>query len=432
MNQRFEALGMEMKHTMLENGLHIYYIPKPGFSKTFAMLATNFGAVDRTFTMDGVTYHTPAGVAHFLEHKMFEDADGNALQKFGQTGASPNAFTSYAMTAYYFSCTDAWEQNLDILFRFVFTPYFTEENVQKEKGIIAQEINMMEDTPSWKTYVGVFEGMYHTHPVNTSIAGSVQSIAEITPEILFLCHKAFYSPANMSLIVSGNADFDRIVQMAESLSPKTAAKVAARQYGVRQENVAAAEVTHYMSVSRPSFMLGIKDLPLAPEESHLRRQLVGDLAARILCGNTAPLFVSLYQERLVTRGFESSYALLPDAAAALLGGESNDPYAVRDRVAEQVQRYAAQGIEDGLFDRMKKACYGLNVRVLDQPDELCRAQAESSFAGECCLDFAKLYDTITKQEVQQMFVRWAQPDRMTLSVVLPAEAKERKAEAWKM
>ena len=130
--------------------------------------------------------------------------------------------------------------------------------MQKEKGIIAQEINMMEDTPSWKTYVGVFEGMYHTRPVNTSIAGSVQSIAEITPEILFLCHKAFYSPANMSLIVSGNADFDRIVQMAESLSPKTAAKVAARQYGARQENVAAAEVTHYMSVSRPSFMLGIE------------------------------------------------------------------------------------------------------------------------------------------------------------------------------
>ena len=191
MRQRFEALDMEMEHTVLENGLHIYYIPKQGFSKTFAMLATNFGAVDRTFTMDGVTYDTPAGVAHFLEHKMFEDADGNALQKFGQTGASPNAFTSYAMTAYYFSCTDAFEKNLDILFRFVFTPYFTEENVQKEKGIIAQEINMMEDTPSWKTYVGVFEGMYHVHPVNTSIAGSVQSIAEITPEILFLCHKAF-------------------------------------------------------------------------------------------------------------------------------------------------------------------------------------------------------------------------------------------------
>lgn len=423
MKQQFEAFDMEMQSTVLENGLQVYYIPKPGFSKTFAMLATNFGGVDRTFTMDGVKYDTPAGVAHFLEHKMFEDADGNALQKFGQTGASPNAFTSYAMTAYYFSCTDSFEKNLDILLRFVFTPYFTEENVEKEKGIIAQEINMMEDTPSWKTYVGVFEGMYHEHPVNTSIAGSVQSISEITPEILFRCHKAFYSPANMSLVVSGTADFDRIVQMAKELSPKEAAKVAARHYGTRQQTVAAAEVTRHMAVSRPSFMLGIKDLPLAEGESRLRRQLVGDLAARILCGNTAPLFVSLYQDRLVTRGFESSYTLLPEVAAALLGGESKDPYAVRDRVTEQVRLYAENGVEDALFERMKKACYGLNVRVLDQPDELCRAQVESSFAKECCLDFAAVYDTITKQDVQQMFVRWAQPDRMTLSVVLPPETK---------
>lgn len=423
MKRQFEAFDMEMQHTVLENGLQVFYIPKPGFSKTFAMLGANFGAVDRTFTMDGVQYDTPAGVAHFLEHKMFEDADGNALQKFGQTGASPNAFTSYAMTAYYFSCTDAFEKNLEILLKFVFTPYFTDENVEKEKGIIAQEINMMEDTPSWKTYVGVFEGMYQEHPVNTSIAGSVQSISEITPEILFRCHKAFYSPANMSLVVSGTADFDRIVEMAKALSPKEAAKVAARYYGVRRDTVAAAEVTRHMAVSRPSFMLGIKDMPLAEGESRLRRQLVGDLAARILCGNTAPLFVSLYQDRLVTRGFESSYTILPQVAAALLGGESQDPYAVRDRVAQQVQLYAENGIEDAFFDQMKKACYGLNVRMLDQPDELCQAQVESSFANECCLDFAALYDTITKQDVQQMFVRWAQPDRMTLSVVLPPETK---------
>ena len=423
MKQQFETLDMEMQHTVLENGLQVCYIPKPGFSKTFAMLATNFGAIDRTFTMDGVQYNTPAGVAHFLEHKMFEDVDGNALQKFGQTGASPNAFTSYAMTAYYFSCTNAFEQNLEILLKFVFTPYFTEENVEKEKGIIAQEINMMEDTPSWKTYVGVFEGMYHEHPVNTSIAGSVQSISEITPEILSHCHKAFYSPANMTLVVSGTADFDRIVQMAKDLSPKEAAKVAARHYGARKPIVAAAEVTRRMVVSRPSFMLGIKDTPLAQDESHLRRQLIGDLAARILCGNTAPLFVSLYKERLVTRGFESSYTLMPEIAAALLGGESQDPYAVRDRVAEQVRQYAEQGIEDALFDRMKKACYGMRVRMLDAPDSLCQEQAESSFANECCLNFAAIYDAITKQDVQQMFVRWAQPDRMTLSVVLPPEAK---------
>lgn len=423
MKQRFERFDMEMQSVALENGLKVCYIPKQGFSKTFAMLATNFGAIDRAFTMEGVRYDTPAGVAHFLEHKMFEDADGNALQKFGKTGASPNAFTSYSMTAYHFSCTDGFEQNLEILLKFVFTPYFTEENVAKEKGIIAQEINMMEDTPSWKTYVGVYEGMYQEHPVNTSIAGSVASISEITPEILTTCHKAFYSPANMSLVVCGTADFDRIVEMAREFSPKEAAKVAARHYGTDQETVAAAEVVRHMAVSRPNFMLGIKDTPLAEGESQLRRQLVGELAARILCGNTAPLFVSLYKDRLITRSFDSSYTIMPQAAAVLFGGDSQDPYAVRDRIAAEIQRYAQDGVEEELFARMKKACYGLDVRMLDQPESLCHTQAESSFAGECCLDFAELHETITVHDVQKMFVRWAQPDHMTLSVVLPPETK---------
>lgn len=423
MKQQFERFGMEMESAVLENGLKVYYIPKTGFSKTFAMLATDFGAIDRAFTMNGVRYDTPAGVAHFLEHKMFEDADGNALQKFGRTGASPNAFTSYSMTAYHFSCTDRFEENLEILLKFVFTPYFTEENVEKEKGIIAQEINMMEDTPSWKAYVGVYQGMYGVHPVHTSIAGSVDSIMEITPEILTNCHKAFYSPANMSLVVCGTADFAQIVQMAEQLSPKKAAKIAARHYGTEQETVAAAEVVHRMAVSRPSFMLGIKDTPLAEGESHLRRQLVGDLAARILCGTTTPLFVSLYKERLLTRNFDSSYSIMPEVAAVLFDGDSPDPYAVRDRLAAEIRRYVAEGIDTELFARIKKACYGLSVRMLDQPESLCQSQAESSFAGECCLDFAALYDTISVQDIQEMFARWAQPDRMTLSVVLPPETR---------
>ncbi|MBS5280734.1 MAG: insulinase family protein, partial [Butyricicoccus pullicaecorum] len=149
-----------MQQTVLDNGLKIYYIPKPGFSKTFAMLATNFGSVDASFTLDGVRYDTPAGVAHFLEHKMFEDEDGNALQKFGKTGASPNAFTSHSMTAYHFSCTDGFAENLEILLKFVFTPYFTEQNVEKEKGIIGQEIGMIEDTPDWAAFVGMYAGLY--------------------------------------------------------------------------------------------------------------------------------------------------------------------------------------------------------------------------------------------------------------------------------
>ena len=177
MIKNYSALGERMEMRTLDNGLRVCYLPKEGFSKTFAILATDFGSVDASFTFEGKRYDTPAGVAHFLEHKMFEDKDGNALQKFARTGASPNAFTSHTMTAYHFSCTDRFAENLEILLKFVFTPYFTEENVAKERGIIGQEIGMMDDTPGWQAMVGLYEGLYREHPVRVSIAGSVESIA---------------------------------------------------------------------------------------------------------------------------------------------------------------------------------------------------------------------------------------------------------------
>lgn len=179
-----------------------------------------------------------------------------------------------------------------------------------------------------------------------------------------------------------------------------------------------------MAVSQPTFLLGFKDAPLAAGESRQRRQLIGDLAARILCGTTSPLFGELYEERLVNRRFENSYTILPEAAAAAFGGESRDPEAVRDRLIAAVRAYAASGVPEELFSRMKKACYGLNVRALDQLDELCRMQAELGFADECCLDFADVYDTITAEDVREMFARWAQPDRTSLSVIRPIQTEE--------
>ena len=221
MTKNYSALHESMQTRTLANGLRICYLPKEGFSKTFAILATDFGSVDASFTFEGKRYDTPAGVAHFLEHKMFEDEDGNALQKFARTGASPNAFTSHTMTAYHFSCTDRFEENLKILLKFVFTPYFTDENVEKERGIINQEIRMVEDTPNWEVFVGAYEGLYRNHPVRVSIPGSEESISHITPELLYTCHRAFYSPKNMALVVCGTADFEQVCRMAEEISRRT-------------------------------------------------------------------------------------------------------------------------------------------------------------------------------------------------------------------
>ena len=415
----YSALGERMQTCTLENGLRICYLPKEGFSKTFAILATNFGSVDASFTFEGQRYDTPAGVAHFLEHKMFEDKDGNALQKFARTGASPNAFTSHTMTAYHFSCTDRFAENLEILLKFVFTPYFTEENVAKERGIIGQEIGMMDDTPGWQAMVGLYEGLYREHPVRVSIAGSVESIARITPDLLYTCHRAFYSPKNMALVVCGTADFNEICRMAAAFSPQDAPEIGERHYGARREAVNELLVERHMQVSQPQFLIGFKDEPVQPGESRLRRSLLGQLAARILCGDTAPLYAALYEKRLIGRDFDVDYALIPQGACAMLGGESRDPAAVRDAVEREVARLAREGVEPQLFGRMKKALYGLHLRVLDVPEAYARQEATALFAGEHYPDFAALFDTIGPADVQAMFARWARRDRSAMSVVLP-------------
>lgn len=419
MSKVWTALRERMEERTLENGLRVCYLPKEGFSKTFAILATNFGSVDASFTIDGERHDTPAGVAHFLEHKMFEDEDGNALQKFARTGASPNAFTSHTMTAYHFSCTDRFEENLEILLKFVFTPYFTEENVAKERGIIGQEIGMMDDTPSWRLFCGLLEGLYRNHPVRVPIAGSVESIAQITPEVLYTCHRAFYSPKNMALIVCGTADFDEICRMAAQFSPAEAPEIGQRHYGGRREAVNELTVERRMAVSRPQFLLGFKDTPLAAGESRLRRALLGELAVRILCGDTAPLYAELYGKRLIGRDFDTDYMLFPEGAAAILGGESRDPEAARAAIEAETARLAREGVEQALFDRMKKALYGLWLRVLDVPEAYARQQAAAMFAGEDYADFAAMCDTISPQDVQAVYARWAQRDRSSMSVIRP-------------
>ena len=419
MSKLWTALRERMEERTLENGLRVCYLPKEGFSKTFAILATNFGSVDASFTIDGERHDTPAGVAHFLEHKMFEDEDGNALQKFARTGASPNAFTSHTMTAYHFSCTDRFEENLEILLKFVFTPYFTEENVAKERGIIGQEIGMMDDTPGWQVLCGLLGGLYRNHPVRVPIAGSVDSIAQITPEVLYTCHRAFYSPKNMALIVCGTADFDEICRMAAQFSPAEAPEIGERHYGDRREAVNELTVERRMAVSRPQFLLGFKDTPLAAGESRLRRALLGELAVRILCGDTAPLYAELYGKRLIGRDFDTDYMLFPEGAAAILGGESRDPEAARAAIEAETARLAREGVEQALFDRMKKALYGLWLRVLDVPEAYARQQAAAIFAGEDYADFAALCDTISPQDVQAVYARWAQRDRSSMSVIRP-------------
>lgn len=421
---QYDRIGETIYSHTLSCGLRVFYIPKPGFSRTFAMLATNFGSADASFTRADRTTVQPAhGIAHFLEHKMFECADGNALQKFAAGGASPNAFTSHNMTAYHFSCTDHFNDHLALLLDFVFTPYFTDENVAKEKGIIGQEIRMMEDDPFWQAFTGMYEGLYHNHPVRISIAGSEDSIAPITPADLMECFRAFYTPHNMVLAVCGSADFDTILSIAEQHTPHTVSPVLSRDYGKRIDTVCRPETIRHMAVSQPVFRIGIKDQPLFSGESWLRRQLIGEICCRILAGETSALHTTLYREGLISRKISSGYSLHPEAACASFACEGADPRAVRDRLWEALTQCSAHGVDAALFKRIKRASYGITLRVLDQPGDVCRTQCESAFHGEDFAAFADTFDTISAADIEQRLRYWAADDRMTLSMILPPETK---------
>ncbi len=412
----YPQLDEQIQATILPNGLRIYCVPRAGSEKTFAMLAADFGSIDCHFELDGQTYDVTPGIAHFLEHKLFEEEDGNALQKFSARGAQPNAFTSHTMTAYHFTCTDRFYEDLEILLRFVTTPYFTDENVAKEKGIIGQEIDMLEDTPGWAAYVGVLQALYAVHPVRISVAGSKQTIAPIDPAILHLCHRGFYSPKNLALVVCGQYDFDRVVELAQRITPADAAEIAARSYGEEPETVAQPYWERKMAVSRPIFMLGCKDD--VPDDMY-RQQLVGELAAQCVCGKSTVLYDTLYQRGLVDRTFDPDYFTFAGGACALFSGETSDPDAVREALEREMQRIADEGIDEAVFRRTKKALYGKYIRRSSDASGVCRMQVEAVFSGAMAFDFAEVFQSITQAEIVQRVQAWVKPNRTAMAVIVP-------------
>ena len=418
----FDRVGEQMYREKLENGLTVCVFPKPEFQKGYAFFATNYGGMDVRFCLDGVWTDSPAGVAHYLEHKMFDTKEGNALQDLAANGASPNAFTSSAITGYYFESTEKFEENLRILLSFVSQPWFTQESVDKERGIIGQEIGMIQDNPDWKVFTNLMAALYQRHPIRLSVAGSVESIAEITPETLYACHKAFYDPANMVLCVAGPVEAEKICAIAREILPKEAGPIAGRDYGPQEpEQVAQSLVEETMEVSIPIFQLGYKgDAPERGEEG-ARQELLGELACEALLGNSTPLYARLYREGLINRNFAYGYEAVPGAAFLAAGGESKDPEAVRQAVQQEAERIVREGVDPDLWRRIKKGSYGGKVRSLNSFETLCVGQAQNFFAGADLLDFPRLFDTIEKADVEHLIARWVTPERTALSVVRPGE-----------
>ena len=419
----YERIGEEVFHTTLPNGLPVYIVPKKGFLRKYALFATCYGGMDMRFEKDGQWLDTPAGIAHYLEHKMFDTEEGNALQELAKNGAEPNAFTSNAITCYYFDATEKFYESLEILLSFVSIPYFTDESVQKEQGIIGQEIGMIEDNPEWQVYKQLMQALYHTSPARTPVAGSVESISHITAQTLYECHKAFYTPANMCLVVVGDVKPERIIAAANQILPAKSGPLIRRDYGAEEELTAAEHfVSAAMEVSMPTFLVGFKCPPQHGGETQHRFTAIGELACDVLMGESSPLYARLYAEGLINGSFGAAFDLLPGASYVYAGGDSKDPQAVAEAILAEAQRLVSQGVDGDYYRRVVNANFGAALKALNSFESIAVSMAEGCFQGYDPYRFPEVYDSITVEDVLDFLRQNMTRDHMALSVINPKEA----------
>lgn len=420
-SKAYPHVGETLYTETLPNGLRLCVLPKPGFRTSYAVFATNYGGAHRRFTLDGQVQDTPAGVAHYLEHKMFDLPGGdNALTILSANGAEPNAFTSSGITCYYFSCTRSFEENLRMLLHFVSTPYFTPETVQKEQGIIAQEIRMGEDNPGTALYYALLGQLYDHHPIRDRVAGTVESIAEITDQVLYRCHKAFYAPSNMVLCVEGDVDPGKIAAIAREVLPGERAPVPAADFG---EPESLLPVNAYnrlsMAVSAPQFLIGAKLQPAPAGPEALRQRLVSTLALRMLAGLSSPFYTRLYAQGLLNRDFDYEADFSAGTGTVILGGESADPDKVLAELKEELARIRQEGLDPEGFRRAKRASFGARLRGLEDFESVCVSLADGLFDGYCSLDAISLLEQIQKEECEAFLQEALAPERLAISILQP-------------
>ena len=416
----YERIGEAVCRERLSNGLEVCVVPKPGYAKKYAFFSTRYGGMDTRFCLDGQWLNTPAGIAHYLEHKMFDTREGNALQELAKNGAEPNAFTANAMTAYYFDSTEHFEENLRILLSFVSIPYFTDESVAKEQGIIGQEIRMIEDNPDWQIYTRMLRAMYHRHAARTSIAGTVESIAEITADTLYDCHKAFYTPANMILTVVGDVDPVHVIDLANRVLPKLSGPIIERDYGTEPETVAEKETVLEMEVSAPQFLIGVKIAPAQRGSENLRQRLVAQLALRLLAGGSSPFYSRLYAEGLLCRDFDYEVDFAAGTGTVIFGGESQQPERVLEELKAEAARISAEGFEPERFERAKRASFGARLRGFEDFDNVCVSLAGAAFDGYDAFAAPAVLSEVTADECAAFIRENLAPERLAISIITPA------------
>jgi len=411
--------------TRLSSGLTLIVNPKKGFSKTMGIMGVRFGSADnRLFAGNGADEErVPDGTAHFLEHKLFEDADGDVSDRFAANGAHCNASTGFTTTSYMFACTDKVLENLSLLLSFVQNPFFTEELVKKEQGIIGQEIKMYEDDPGWIVFFNLMESLYREHPVRNNIAGTVESIAGITPASLERCYRAFYRPGNMVLVVVGNIDPDEVYEVAQKDAARRQpdeASICTRTVVESDPSPKEQRVEAEMVVYRPKLLIGFKESEISNdghqiELLELRTQIILD----VLLSKSSAQHAALYQEELIDDTFSASYSSYGDFGFTLIGGDTNEPQRLKDRLLEVFAKARTQGLEKALFERVKNKYMGQYIRMFNSIESTAYSFLGCHFRGIVPSELVEMIAQVTLDEVEERLRCHFDCERMAASVVLP-------------
>ncbi|KEK09703.1 zinc protease [Lysinibacillus sphaericus] len=424
----FKQLDETLYYEKLENGLDVYILPKKGFSKTFVTFTTKYGSIDRTFVPIGQTESitVPDGIAHFLEHKMFEKEDGDVFQKFSEYGASANAFTSFTRTAYLFSSTDNIYKSTETLLNFVQEPYFTEATVNKEKGIIGQEITMYDDQPDWRLYFGTIENMYHHHPVKIDIAGTIESIDGITADHLYTCYNTFYHPSNMLLFVIGAVEPEEMMTfIRDNQGKKEFSEPVSIQRFFDEEptEVAINERTLNMDVQKPKVYVGLKakETNLSGREM-LKHELSVQIALELIFGRTSNFYERVYEDGLIDETYAFDFTLENGFGFAMIGSDSSEPDKLTSAIKEELAKFEGNlHFENADLERIKRKKIGFFLRALNSIEFIANQFTRYSFNDMNLFDVVPVLEELTVDDLYKAFASIQGESQQTVFKILPSK-----------
>ncbi|MGX4628251.1 EF-P 5-aminopentanol modification-associated protein YfmH [Clostridioides difficile] len=421
-----DILKEEVYYEKLQNGLDVYFMPKRGFMKKYAILATNYGSNDLEFVPIGEDkkIRVNEGIAHFLEHKMFEQPDGgDAFDKFSKLGVNANAFTNFTMTAYLFSATENFYESLEHLIDYVQTPYFTDENVEKEKGIIAQEIKMYNDDPDWNVYFNCLKAMYVNYPARIDIAGTVDSIYKITKEELYKCYNTFYNPGNMALFVVGDLDVEKVIDVTKksnNYKVDRLSKSIERFYPEEPEGVKEKEVIEKFPISMPMFNIGFKDSNVGLKGKELlRKEIVTDILVGMLFKKGSKLYEDLYMQGLINENFGAGFSSQVDYAFSIIAGDSKEPKKVKEIILDYIEKSKKEGLSKEEFERTKKKKIGSFIKCFDSINFIGNSFISYFFKDINLLEYLDVIKDITFEEVEERLKEHFKEEYCVISIVEP-------------